>query len=136
MNAEDIMVEDVITVSQDTTISDALRVMEEKSIRHLPVVAGSSVVGMLSDRDVRSLGMSLVTDFETMDALQAKLALHVSELMSGDVLTVVRTAELKEVIDLMVDEKVSAVPVVDESSDTLVGIVSYIDVLRGVRDQL
>ena len=114
----------------------ALEVMEEQGIRHLPVVRGREVIGMLSDRDVRGVGVSLVHDLESLDQLQAKLRQKVTEVMSGNVLSVGPQSDVGEVVDLILDEKVSAVPVVDEETSDLVGIVSYVDVLRAVRNSL
>jgi CBS domain-containing protein len=51
--------------------------------------------------------------------------------MTGDPITVDEETELTEVIDLMIEHKVGALPVVAE--DKLVGIVSYVDVLKAAR---
>lgn len=136
MTAEEIMTDDVTTIDEGATLGAALEVMEEQGIRHLPVVRGREVIGMLSDRDLRGVGVSMVHDIESLDRLQARLGRRVTELMSGNVLTVGPQSEVGEIVDLMVEEKVSAVPVVDEDGNDLVGIVSYVDVLRAVRDSL
>lgn len=60
----------------------------------------------------------------------------VSEIMSSDVISVPGDAGLTDVIDLIVESKVGAIPVVDPKSNALVGIVSYIDVLKAVRESL
>ena len=136
MTAEEIMTEDVTTLDETSTLGDALELMEEQDIRHVPVVRSGEVVGMLSDRDLRSLGVSLVSDLESLDKLQTRLRGKVASLMTGDVYSVDRTADVKEVVDLMLEEKISAVPVVEEDTATLVGIISYVDVLRALRDAL
>ncbi len=132
--AEEIMTERVTTIAEDAPLSAALEVMQEQGIRHLPVVDGDRLVGLLSDRDLQALGLGLVTDVETYDKLQAKLATRVSEAMSTNLLTVSRVTELGDVADLFIEEKVGAIPVTD--GEDLVGIVSYIDVLRAWRDEL
>jgi acetoin utilization protein AcuB len=136
MTAEDIMTNDVLTIEETSSIGDAMQTMQEASIRHLPVVRGREVVGMLSDRDFRSLGLDAVMDMETMDAVRTRLSASVLTLMSGNVLSVDQSADIKDIIDLMVDEKIGAVPVIDEDTNDLVGLVSYIDVLRALRDEL
>jgi acetoin utilization protein AcuB len=136
MTAEEIMTDDVTTIDEGATLGAALEIMEEQGIRHLPVVRGREVVGMLSDRDVRGLGVSLVHDLEALDRLQARLGAKVTTAMSGNVLTVSRVTDVKEIVDLILEEKVSAVPVVEEDTNDLVGIVSYVDVLRAVGDAL
>jgi acetoin utilization protein AcuB len=136
MTAEEIMTEDVTVIEETVTLGQALEIMEEKGIRHLPVVRGREVCGMLSDRDLRGFGVSLVTDLETLDRLKARLGAPVSTAMSADVFAVAPTTEVTEVVDLLVEEKISAVPVVDEESNEIVGIVSYVDVLRAMRDSV
>ncbi|MFW5877342.1 MAG: CBS domain-containing protein [Myxococcota bacterium] len=134
MTAEDIMTENVTTVEESATLADALEVLSELEVRHLPVVRKGEVIGMISDRDFRSLGLDLVSDLENRDRLQARLQTSVANLMSGDVLSVDRSTDVQEVIDLLVEEKVGAIPVVEGDSNELVGIVSYMDVLRAARE--
>jgi acetoin utilization protein AcuB len=134
MKAAEIMTENVTTIGESTTIGEALQVMEEQDIRHLPVVRGEEVIGMLSDRDLRALGISLVTDVEGMDRLQARFRGKVTDLMTANVITVDPETDVQEIVDVMLEEKISAVPVVDEDTGRLAGIVSYVDVLRAVRN--
>ena len=134
INAKELMTENVATVSAETSLAAALEIMQEKNIRHLPVVREQQLVGMLSDRDLRGLGLRLVVDMESLERLESKLGATVGSLMSSNLLTVTEIAELEEILDLFVDEHVGAVPVVE--GEKLLGIISYVDVLRAVRDQL
>jgi acetoin utilization protein AcuB len=54
--------------------------------------------------------------------------------MSSDVIFVDVEADLAEVVELMLEHKVGAIPVVRSDSREVAGIISYIDVLRAVRD--
>ena len=134
MTAEEIMTENPVTVSETASLGEALEILSEMEIRHLPVVRKGEVVGMLSDRDLRALGLSTTADVQRMDAIRASLTARVTTLMTGDVVTVDRDTSLPEIVDLMISEKIGAIPVVDPDSDTLVGIISYIDVLKALRD--
>jgi acetoin utilization protein AcuB len=62
------------------------------------------------------------------------LATPISEVMAADVVSVDSSESVESVIDAMLEYKVGAVPVVDRHSSELVGIVSYIDVLRYARE--
>jgi len=128
------MTENPVTVSETASLGEALEILSELEIRHLPVVRKGEVVGMLSDRDLRALGLSTTADVQRMDAIRASLTARVTTLMTGDVVTVDRDTTLPDIVDLMISEKIGAIPVVDPESDTLVGIISYIDVLKAVRD--
>ena len=136
MQVDEIMTDDVTTIEVTASIGDALALMEEHSIRHLPVVRGREIIGMISDRDVRGLGLSLVTDLESFDKLKGRLGQPVSGVMTGAVITVETTTDVGEVMDLFCEEKVGAVPVVEGSTQNLVGIVSTVDVLRALRDRV
>ena len=137
MTAEEIMTKTpVAVVDEGATLDQALRLMAEQEIRHLPVLRGDEVVGMLSDRDLRSLGLSMAEDTASLERLAARLRMRVRDLMTGNVVSVGPETDVTEIIDLMLDEKVSAVPVIDTDESELKGIVSYVDVLRAVQDEL
>jgi acetoin utilization protein AcuB len=135
MLAEEIMTEDVVTIPETARLGDALQVMQERDVRHVPVVRGSEIVGILSDRDLRGVGAALINDMETLERVRTRLSAPVTTLMSTDLITAGRETSVEEIIDLFLEEKISAVPVVDEESGELVGIVSYLDVLRSLRDR-
>jgi acetoin utilization protein AcuB len=135
MIAEDVMSENPLSIREDASIGEAVEVLLEADFRHLPVVRGNELVGMLSDRDVRALITPRLFDTAALDELKARYDDRVSELMSAGVVKVYPETDLGEVIDRMLDEKVGAVPVVDPDTGELVGIVSYVDVLRVMRDE-
>ncbi len=136
MIVADIMTEGPTTVTETTSIGDAMGVMSDEGVRHLPVVRGSDVVGMLSDRDVGKLGVSLFSDVEGLEQMKAKVAQPVSIMMTGGVVTVDQDSDVSEAVDLMLDEKLGALCVVESGTSSLVGIVSYVDVLKAARDAL
>jgi len=136
MTADEIMTDDVTTIDETATLAQAVEVMEERGIRHLPVVRGRELVGMLSDRDLRGYGVSMVNDVETLERLQARLGEPVSNAMSADVIRVGPATDVPEVVDLLLEEHIHAVPVVDDDTDILIGIVSADDVLRAMRAKL
>jgi CBS domain-containing protein len=130
MIAEEIMTSKPVTVTEEASIGEALAMLSEAGIRHLPVVRGGDVVGILSDRDFGNLGLSMVGDAYSYDRIRARLAQPVSALMTGGVITVGRDTDMTDVVELMVDEKLSAVPVVETGTQELAGVLSYVDVLR------
>ena len=136
MNASELMTRDVACVASTTDVASAVEILTDLSVRHLPVVDEGQLVGMVSDRDLRELGVYRLNDEEDLDRAKALGKLKVADVMSGDVETVDPSASLVDIIDVMVSEKVGALPVVEGHSGTLVGIVSYIDVLRAAATQL
>jgi CBS domain-containing protein len=110
----------LIAVTPATSLDEAAALMEVNVVRHLPVVdLARRVVGILSDRDVRRMGGARAAEIE------------VAHAMTHDVLTVGREASLAEVAVRLAEHRIGAIPVVD-ADGLLVGIVSYVDVLRGL----
>jgi len=134
ISAEDIMTEEVTTVFEGSSLGAALEIMQEQEIRHLPVIRGQRLVGMLSDRDVRAIGLRRVVDMESLDRLESRMTATVASVMTTNVWTVTRISGVVEIIDILIEERVGAVPVVHGGE--LVGIVSYVDVLRAMRECL
>ena len=130
--ARAVMTVDPVTVTVGDYLLDAAGRMVSYRIRDLPVIDGDGrVVGMLTDRDVRSaLGDPLraVEDQAVRVAAQPR---RVGDAMTEEPAVVRADTPLSEVIGYFVDARLGAVPVVDRA-ERLVGIVSYVDVLREV----
>jgi acetoin utilization protein AcuB len=128
--AQDLMTKNPVRINEEAKVRDAVELLANLDVRHLPVVnADDEVVGMLSDRDLRALTVPAINAGEYEGRVMRALDAKVATVMSADVLTVDAEADVYEIVDLMLDNKVGAVPVVD-SEGNLVGIISYIDVLR------
>ena len=117
-----------LTVAPETTLAEAKAVMDKYWIRHLIVVEGEALVGVLSDRDVRSASLppGAQTPAVAQDAHLARVP--VREAMTRDPRTVRPDAPLVEVARLMIEHRFSSVPVVDAAR--LVGILTETDILR------
>lgn len=113
---------DPITANEDMTIDDLRHLMEEHGIRHLPVVRGDTVVGVISERDVR-----LVSGL----AVAEKLQVRAGDIMAAAPLTVRATTPLDEVAYAMSDKKVGSVIVEDEDGRFL-GIFTATDALNAL----
>ena len=136
MTAEELMTQNPVTVSPEATTAEAWDLMREMDIRHLPVVDREVVVGMLSDRDIGSLEIDRLLTEEGADALRRRLVRPVSQIMSTDVVVAEPETDVAELITMFLEQKIGAIPVVRPDSRRLVGIVSYIDVLRAVQEVL
>ena len=89
--------------------------MDEHRIRHLPVVAGGRLVGMVSDRDVRPAGSQ-------------SPGTVAGRIMTPDSVTVTSETRVEHAARLMFDARFGSLPVAD--GNALVGIVTYTDLLR------
>ena len=128
--SRDLMTKRPVTLRVTSTVKDALHILQSMEIRHLPVVnEDSELVGMVSDRDLRSIAIPRSLDHRWFGELRIALEERITSIMTADVLCVEEEADATEIIELMLEHKIGAVPVTD-ADGTLVGIVSYIDVLR------
>ena len=123
----DVMSNDPLTVSPSDTVGKAEELMYENHYRQLPVVENKQLIGIVSDRDIRSFlaQPSFVEPEKRARALRTK----VNEIMTAKPLTVSPEDDLREAVELLIEEKIGGIPVVDET-EGLVGIVTYVDVLR------
>lgn len=134
MTAQEVMTSEPFTLSPTDTVGRALEMLRELDIRHILVTDEGRLVGMLSDRDLRSYALPPLATFEHPEEAAERTETALGSLMSADTMTIGPDDDVSEVVDIMLDHKVGAVPVVDAGSDELLGIVSYIDVLRASRD--
>lgn len=127
----DWMTSDPITIIPETTLPKAHRLMMEHSIRRLPVMKNKAVVGIVTLGDVRGAEPSGATSLSIWEINYLISRLKIEEIMTPRPLTVPMTATLGEVAQLMLEHKVSSLPVLDEKGQ-LVGIITESDIFRKV----
>jgi CBS-domain-containing membrane protein len=133
MLVEEVMTRKPYVAFVRDSIESVLAKLAEADVRHLPVTESGELVGIVSDRDLREVIPSALDVVERPSESARLLARPVSELMSTDVVSVSPGDDVVDAIDLMIEHRVGAVPVVQEGSTLLVGIVSYVDALRAAR---
>ena len=117
-----------ITVSGLTSLPEARQILSEYQIRHLPVIDNlGKLVGILTDRDLRSAYPSSVTSKEeailTFDHVQQSIA---ADIMTTTCSTLSIDARLDDALRIFERDKVGAIPVVDEDNKVL-GLFSLLD---------
>jgi CBS domain-containing protein len=126
MKISEIMTKDPHSVSPDTPVSEAARMMKEEDVGLVPVVervggaeTRGRLIGVVTDRDI---AIRAVAEGRAADA-------PVSEVMSGGVKTCSPDDSVEDAMDLMGREQVRRIPIVDERG-SLVGVVAQADVVR------
>lgn len=122
MKAKDIMAKNPRTVTPQTTVREAAKLMKDEDVGALPVVeAGGSrrLVGMVTDRDI---AIRIVAEGKDGQA-------RVDEVMSGSPKTARENDDVERILEVMAREQVRRVPIVDDREE-LVGIVAQADVVR------
>ncbi|MDQ3912352.1 MAG: CBS and ACT domain-containing protein [Actinomycetota bacterium] len=122
----DSMTRDVMTLSPQTTAAEALALCREKGIRHLPIMEEGRLVGIVSDRDLRSATPAL-GDPARAEALQQ---IRIEDAMIRDVLTAHPEDPIEQAANTMREKKVGCLPVLE--ADDLVGILTSSDVMEAL----
>jgi acetoin utilization protein AcuB len=127
MKVVDVMTRDPMTLTPTETVGQADELMTQNRFRQIPIVTKKELVGIVTDRDVRSfLSGSLLANSQDRDRA---LNTPVQEIMTTDPITASPDDDLQEILEVLIEEKIGGIPVVDET-EGLVGIVTYVDVLR------
>jgi acetoin utilization protein AcuB len=122
------MTPDPVSVPADATLGEALRVMRARRIRHLPVVEGGEVVGMITDRDLR-LAMPSPLGMESAEDVAAVERTPVADVMARNPITVGPFDTVEDAAVRMRRQRVGSLPVVD-AAGKLLGILTESDILQ------
>ena len=124
------MSKDLITVEQDLSMMEASQLMREKNVRLLPVIDGKGkLVGIVSDRDLKAASPSKATTLDVHELYYLLSKIKVSEVMNKKVTTIHPDETVEKAAVMMLEKKISGLPVVDEKED-LVGLLTQGDVFR------
>lgn len=127
MKVKDIMVKEVATLGVDDELSLANDIMRLGRIRHLPVVSGESLVGIISERDLFRSSLAQALGYGNKDSREIMKTLRIKDVMVKQVVTVSPEMDLKDAVALMVERKIGCLPVVQDSK--LVGLITETDIL-------
>jgi len=117
------------TITADTPITEALRIMRERQVRRLPVLdQDGRLVGIVSEKDLLYAAPSPATSLSIYEMHYLLSRLLVSEVMTVPVLTVTPDTLLEEAAILMADHKIGGLPVME--GERLVGIITETDVFE------
>lgn len=133
----DIMKREVITLSEEDNLSDLAHGMEEFRVRHIPVVNGTKLVGLISHRDLLRVSVSaLETDRNAQQRDQRlKESTFAASVMTRNLQTVSSDTSLLQAARLMLAGKFGCLPVVNDEGD-LIGIISEHDLLQELASAL
>ena len=124
----DIMPDHMVTISESDTLSTVEDIMTLGRVRHMPVVHGGKLVGVVSERDLLRASLSNLTG---IDDGQRRAFLHrveIARVMSAPPVVVRPDATVEAAARVMAENKIGCLPVVE--NDHLLGIITETDVLR------
>lgn len=126
---KDWMTSNVITTRRNTSISSAHQIMRENKVRRLPVVEDNKLVGIITIGDVREASPSDATTLSIWELNYLWAQLTVEKIMTRNVMTVKLETPIVDAAELMLEHKVSGLPVVDDNGN-LVGVITESDIFR------
>lgn len=122
----DIMTKNMIYTDNQATLEDAYRLLKEHQIGQIPVVTfAKKILGLVSKKMILNLLMDDIENSKSI--LERKIEdIYLSEIITADPAT-----DIRKVAKVMIDLKLDAIPIVDES-DSILGIVSKTDIIKAV----
>ncbi len=134
MKVSDRMTREVVTLEVEQSLREALSLQQRHKIRHIPVVSDGSIVGILTDRDLKRASPSLLSGINQEQYDELLDTTRVGQVMTRNPYTVTPATPLKDVAKILIDRKFGALPVIEKNQ--LVGIITEIDLLRAFHELL
>nr|WP_299069645.1 CBS domain-containing protein [uncultured Allomuricauda sp.] len=129
----EIMTKDLVTLTVNDDLVTAEEVFKKHNIRHIPIVDGSTIIGMLSYTDLLRISFADAVDEheQTVDTMVYNM-FTISQVMARDVISVPSNTTIKEVAQFLAQKEFHALPIVDDGK--LLGIVTTTDLINYLLD--
>ncbi len=129
-----IMTKDVIKLNLSDDLTKAEKLFKKHHIRHIPVVKGNKIVGMLSYTDLLRISFADAVDEDEMDIdVTVYNMFSVEQVMARNLVKVAPETTIREVAEILSKREFHALPVVED--ELLVGIVTTTDLIKYLIDQ-
>lgn len=129
-----IMTAEVITLNHTDSLDTAERLFKSKNIRHIPVVSGEEIIGMLSYTDLLRISFAdaAYEEEENVETIVYNM-FTIEQVMAKNLVSVSSQTTIKEAAEILAKKEFHALPVVDEGK--LVGILTTTDLINYLLDQ-
>jgi len=116
----------VVTIDVNDSMQDAMKRMKQNDIRMLPVVKKEKLVGVVTDRDLKRASASNATTLDVHELLYLVSKIKVQDVMAKNAITVPQNYTIEESAEVLLKNKISGVPVVDQNGG-IVGTITQTD---------
>jgi CBS domain-containing membrane protein len=124
----DIMSKNIIALTREDNLERAEKLFKQHKIRHIPVVQGETVIGMLSYSDLLRISFSEVADDEhNIDSVVFDM-FTIEQVMTKSVISIASNTSIKDAAEILAKQEFHALPVVDLG--ILIGIITTTDLLN------
>jgi CBS domain-containing protein len=128
VKVRDWMTKGVISISPNASISNAHQIMKEHGVRRLVVIDHERLIGLITIGDVREASPSDATTLSIWELNYLWAQLTIEKVMSRDVLTIKPDQPILDAAEMMLDHKISGLPVVEDG--VVVGMLTESDIFR------
>ena len=128
MTVQEIMTTDVTTVQETEMLLDAAMIFARSSLRHLPVLRDSLLVGVITERDVKRFAPGVLSGVTSGKYNEIMETTPLSRVMTRDPMTLKPSQDVADAAEVFSTKRFGCLPVVDDCK--LVGIVTTTDMLR------
>ncbi len=132
MYVSDWMTKKVFSIEPDDYLSDAMYLMRERCVKHVPVVRGGKLKGIISDRDIKEYSPSKATSLDIYELHYLLAKTKIKEIAKTKLITTTPHTPVEEAAMIMLDNNIGCLPVLDDGM--LVGIISDKDIFRALVD--
>ncbi len=119
----------LITIHQDDSMQKAIGLMKDHHIRMLPVINKEKLMGVVTDRDLRSASASQATTLDMYELAYLISRIKVKQVMSKNPITVPMDYTVEETAEVLLKNRINGVPVVDLMGKAI-GVITQTDILR------
>lgn len=127
-----IMSNDIITINKTQSIREVSEIIRDKNIRHVPVVSGEKIIGMLSKVDLQKISFVNTVDGDELTTALYD-GLNIEQVMTKDVKVVQKNDTIYDVATILSKNEFHSLPVLE--NEKLVGIVTTTDLIKYLVDQ-
>lgn len=128
-----IMTKNVVKLNLSDELTKAETLFKKHNIRHIPVVTGTKIIGMLSHSDLLRISFAdAVYEDEEIDSVVYDM-FDISQVMTKHIITVTEDTTIRETAKILASREFHALPVVNDGN--LVGIVTTTDLIKYLLDQ-
>ena len=123
------MSKNVVSINANDSMRDAMKLLKEHGFRMLPVMKKGKLVGIVTDRDLKKASASDATSLEVHELVYLLEKVKVKDIMTKDPISVPPDYTAEETARVLLDNKISGAPVVDDNG-RVVGAITQTDLFR------
>jgi CBS domain-containing protein len=126
----ELMSKNLITLNKQADLKEVEQLFNEYSIRHIPIVEGKAIIGIISENDLARISF-IDSYLDSEDPIETPIydLLDLEQIMIKDPLCIPMSTTVEQATELLIDKDFHALPVVDDQEE-LVGIVTSTDLLK------